>query len=315
MMDTELIEIAGLSVELVRNPIKNLHIGVYPPTGRVRVAAPPAISEDAVRVAVVTRLGWIKKKQRELEGQARQPERRYVSGETHFVFGKPLRLLVQPNDKNRCAIRPGASDRLTMLVPAGSTTDMKARWMATWYRSQLREKAAPRVARWSGRLGVPMPRWGIRLMKTKWGSCNPEQGLVWLNLDLAKKPVAALDYVILHDDGPFRVTATRRALPEYPRSAHAGMAANPAGPQCATSFGMKQGPKVRFLFPLWDGPDVGPSPLGQVNKCRGLAEPSTACRCLSGPKRLTWKSPQPRFGSVDRHTVPRETRSGRWPIL
>lgn len=203
MMNTELIDIAGLLVELIRKPIKNLHIGVYPPAGRVRVAAPLAISEDAVRVAVVTRLGWIKKKQREFEGQARQPERRYVSGETHFVFGKPLRLLVQPNDRNRCAIRIDASDRLTMLVPEGSTIDYKAKWMETWYRSQLREKTAPRIAKWSDRLGMSMPRWGIKLMKTKWGSCNPEKGLVWLNLDLAKKPLAALDYVILHEMAHF----------------------------------------------------------------------------------------------------------------
>ncbi len=75
--------------------------------------------------------------------------------------------------------------------------------MATWYRSQLREKAAPRIAKWSDRLGVLMPRWGIRLMKTKWGSCNTEKGLVWLNLDLAKKPLAALDYVILHEMAHF----------------------------------------------------------------------------------------------------------------
>jgi predicted metal-dependent hydrolase len=199
MMNTELIEIAGLSVELVRKPIKNLHIGVYPPAGRVRVAAPPAISEDAVRVAVVTRLGWIKKKQREFEGQARQPERRFVSGETHFVFGKPFRLMVQPSRQYRCRIHPDASNRLTMTVQAGSTPDQKAHWMGMWYRSQLREKAAPRIAKWSHRLGVPMPRWGVRLMKTKWGSCNPEKGSIWLNLELAKKPLAALDYVILHE--------------------------------------------------------------------------------------------------------------------
>lgn len=198
-----MIEIAGLSVELVRKPIKNLHIGVYPPAGRVRVAAPPAISEDAVRVAVVTRLGWIKKKQREFEGQARQPERRYVSGETHFVFGKPLRLLVRPNSKNRCVIQPETSDRLTMTAPEDSTTDQKANWMAAWYRGQLREKAAPRIVKWSDRLGVPVPRWGIKVMRTKWGSCNPDTARVWLNLDLAKKPLAALDYVILHEMAHF----------------------------------------------------------------------------------------------------------------
>ena len=203
MMNTELIEIAGLSVELVRKPIKNLHIGVYPPAGRVRVAAPPAISKDAVRVAVVTRLGWIKKKQREFEGQARQSERLYVSGETHFVFGKPLRLVVMANDTNRCAIRLDASYRLTMTVPAGSTIGQKAHWIAAWYRRQLRERAAPRVQKWSERLGLPEPHWGIKLMRTKWGSCNPDKALVWLNLELAKKPLAALDYVILHEMAHF----------------------------------------------------------------------------------------------------------------
>ncbi|WP_167621965.1 M48 family metallopeptidase [Paracoccus sp. AK26] len=203
MMNTELIEIAGLSVELVRKPIKNLHIGVYPPAGRVRVAAPPAISEDAIRVAVLTRLGWIRKKQREFEGQARQAQRLYVSGETHFVFGKPLRLLVQTNSKNHCVIQSDAADRLTMRVPEGSTTDQKARWMSEWYRGQLRERAASRILKWSERLEVSVPKWGIRLMKTKWGSCNPDRGIVWLNLDLAKKPLAALDYVILHEVAHF----------------------------------------------------------------------------------------------------------------
>lgn len=203
MMNTEIIDIAGLSVELVRKPIKNLHIGVYPPSGRVRVAAPPAISEDAIRVAIVTRLGWIKKKQREFAEQARQPERRYVSGETHFVFGKPLRLLVQPNSKNNCRIQLDAADRLTMLVPAGSTVDQKAHWMAIWYRAQLRERASPRITKWSDRLSVPIPRLGIRLMKTKWGSCNLEKRLMWLNLSLAQKSLVALDYVILHEMAHF----------------------------------------------------------------------------------------------------------------
>tara|TARA_R110000796_G_scaffold10324_2_gene34402 strand:- start:3786 stop:4496 length:711 start_codon:yes stop_codon:yes gene_type:complete len=202
-MNTEQIEIAGLVVELVRKPIKNLHIGVYPPAGRVRVAAPPAISEDAVRVAVVTRLGWIKKKQREFAGQARQSERRYVSGETHFVFGKPLRLLVKSAHGNRCVIQQDASDRLRITVPKGSTADQRARWVSAWYRRQLKEKAAPRILKWSERLGVPAPHWGVKLMRTKWGSCNPDKGLVWINLDLAKKPLPALDYIILHEMAHF----------------------------------------------------------------------------------------------------------------
>ncbi|PTE14526.1 M48 family metallopeptidase [Pseudogemmobacter blasticus] len=203
MMSTEVIEIAGLSVELVRKPIKNLHIGVYPPAGRVRVAAPPAISEDAVRVAVVTRLDWIKKKQREFEGQARQSERRFVSGETHYLFGKPLRLLEKPTTTKSWMILPETSGRLTMVVPEGATADQKARWFAVWSREQLRERAEPRIAKWADRLSLPRPWWGMKQMRTKWGSCNPDKGLVWINLELAKKPLSALDYVILHEIAHF----------------------------------------------------------------------------------------------------------------
>lgn len=198
-MSTELLEIAGLSVELIRKPIKNLHIGVYPPNGRVRVAAPPAISEDAIRVAVVTRLGWIKKKQREFEGQARQTERQYVSGETHFFFGRPLRLMVKTSATRRGSIQPEGSDRLIMTVPEEATSQQKALWFKDWSRTQLRDRASPRVAKWAERLGVPTPRWGIKRMRTKWGSCNPEKGLIWLNLDLAQKPLQSLDYVVLHE--------------------------------------------------------------------------------------------------------------------
>ena len=199
MTSTDLIEIAGLSVELVRKPIKNLHIGVYPPAGRVRVAAPAAISEDAIRVAVVTRLGWIKKKQREFAGQARQTDRTYVSGETHYVFGKPLRLQVRSGETRGCEILRDGSDRLVMLVPDGATVEQRAGWLADWYRRELKSRAGQRVEDWSVRLGVATPQWGIRQMRTKWGSCNPDRGLIWLNLDLAKKPLQALDYVILHE--------------------------------------------------------------------------------------------------------------------
>lgn len=202
-MSTERIDIAGLSVELVRKQIKNLHIGVYPPNGRIRVAAPPAISEDAIRVAVVTRLAWIKRKQHAFLQQARQPERRFLSGETHFLFGKALRLTVQETATKTCRIETNPSDRLMMKVPEGSTRDQKARWLTAWYRARLRERAAARISRWAEELGVPMPRWGIKVMRTKWGSCNPEKGLIWLNLDLAMKPLYALDYVILHEMAHF----------------------------------------------------------------------------------------------------------------
>lgn len=99
----------------------------------------------------------------------------------------------------RCSIQPEGSDRLIMTVPEHATSQQKALWFKAWYRAQLRDRASPRVAKWAERLGVPTPRWGIKLMRTKWGSCIPEKGIVWLNLHLVQKPLVSLDYLILHE--------------------------------------------------------------------------------------------------------------------
>lgn len=203
MKNTEILELSGHSVEVVRKRIKNLHIGVYPPLGHVRVAAPPHISTDAIRLALVQRLSWIKKKRLEFLNQARETERRYVSGETHFVFGRPLRLQVSPVEGRQYSISTKSGDRLFMSAPKSSTCVSRQRWLEAWYRNELLQRAKPRVENWAGRLGVSYPRIGIRKMRTKWGSCNPDKQIVWLNLDLAKKPLDCLDYVILHEMAHF----------------------------------------------------------------------------------------------------------------
>ncbi len=203
MTNTDTLDIAGLTVEIVRKKIKNLHIGVYPPDGRVRAAVPPAMSEDAVRVAVLSRLGWIRRKQKEFARQEREPRRRFVSGETHHVFGRPYRLAVHEEVGRSHAITVSPGDRLDVAVPHGATAGQIERWLDAWYREALKRKAEPRIAKWVERLGVSEPTWGVKRMKTKWGSCNPDKGNVWINLELAKKPLQCLDYVILHEMAHF----------------------------------------------------------------------------------------------------------------
>lgn len=202
-MNTEAIDIAGLRVEVVRKRIANLHVGVYPPDGRVRVAAPIALSDDAVRIAVLTRFQWIKKQQLAFLSQERETSRSYVSGETHYVFGSPYRLVLKEAPGNRRSFEITADKRIKMIIPSGSTSLQRGRWMQHWYRKSLKEKVQPRVQKWADDLELPMPRFGIKKMKTKWGSCNPSKGLIWLNLDLAKKPIACLEYVILHEMAHF----------------------------------------------------------------------------------------------------------------
>ena len=198
-MNTEISQIGGIDVEILRKKIKNLHIGCYPPEGRVRVAAPLHVSSDAIRIAVLSRLSWIRRKQAQFQRQERQTPRRYVSGETHFLFGRPLRLEVEVWEKMVHRISRSGNDRLRLMVPVESTPDQLGRWLDAWLKAELRKFAAPRMSLWSDRLGVMPAKWGIRPMKTKWGSCNPEKAIIWLNSELVKKPERMIDYVIVHE--------------------------------------------------------------------------------------------------------------------
>ena len=192
------LRVGGVEVDVVRKAIKHLHVGVYPPAGRVRVAAPLAVSDDAVRLAVVSRLGWIRRQQAQFVAQLREGAREMVSGESHYVFGRRLRLRVVERD-GPGRVAPRGCTVLELQVPPGATREARERVLHRWYRARLRERIPPLLARWQPLLGVEPKAWGIRRMRTKWGSCNVGAGRVWLNLELAKKPEACLEYVLVHE--------------------------------------------------------------------------------------------------------------------
>lgn len=192
------ITVGDLDVEVVRKPIKNLHLGVYPPNGRIRVAAPVGVSDEAVRLAVVTRMGWIKRQQSKFVAQPRQSKRSYVSGESHFFFGQRYRLnVIDGAPAGRVCLRNARS--LDLHVRSGSDLATRARVFQDWYRRELRNGATPMIQMWSDAFGLKVPQWGIKRMKTKWGTCNIHAKRVWLNLELAKKPPQCLEYVIVHE--------------------------------------------------------------------------------------------------------------------
>jgi predicted metal-dependent hydrolase len=197
-MNTKSLEIGGLQVELVRKSIKNLHLGVYPPDGRVRVAAPPTVSDEAVRLAVITRIGWINRQRDKFLQQARESERAYVSGETHFHLGQRyrLRLVEQPG---RSGIRLTSDRRLELRLPAGRGREDRERVVHRWQREELRARGHILAAEWAVRLGVDVPAVGIKRMKTKWGTCNLGANRIWLNLELIKKSPECLSYLVLHE--------------------------------------------------------------------------------------------------------------------
>lgn len=192
------IEISGIPVEVVRKDIKNLHVGVYPPNGRVRVAAPLRLNEDAVRLAIVTRLGWIRRQQAKFQQQERQSEREMVTGETHYLWGRRYRLDVI-EDHLPPTVRQITNRRLELRVRPGSGRAHREQVMTRWYRDVLQEEAALLISKWKRRIGVRLNEWGIRRMKTRWGTCNREAGRIWLNLELAKKPPSCLELIVVHE--------------------------------------------------------------------------------------------------------------------
>ena len=191
------LTVAGIDVDVVYKDIKNLHIGVYPPVGQVRVAAPRQLDDDQVRLAVVHRLPWIKRHQQQLNSAQRQSVREMVTGESHYVWGSRYRLKVIERHGRAHVELDG--DRLLLYVPEGTVADRRRTLLDRWYRAQLRRVVPDVLSRWEPKIGVKVPKWTIRRMKTKWGSCNRETGHIWFNVELAKKHPDCLEYLAVHE--------------------------------------------------------------------------------------------------------------------
>lgn len=191
--------VGDLHVEVVRKDIKNLHVGVYPPDGRVRVAAPHRLTDEAIRMAVITRIGWIRKQKRQFAEKTRVSPREYVERESHFFMGRRYLLeVVEGSQKQTIEIVGNKTLRMN-LVGTETTTENRQRFLDAWYRQNLREHVRDLVPKWEEAMGVEVRDWRIRKMKTRWGSCSIDAGRVWLNLELAKKPQSCIEYILVHE--------------------------------------------------------------------------------------------------------------------
>ncbi|AQP47273.1 metal-dependent hydrolase [Tessaracoccus aquimaris] len=191
------LTIRGIEIDVIYKDIKNLHIGVYPPLGRVRVAAPTRLNDDQVRLAVIQRLPWIKRQREQLKAAPRQTEREMITGESHYVWGLRKRLkVVERNGRTHLEVD---GDRLLLYTPGEATAEQRRTALDQWYRGQLREAIPAVLNTWEQKLEVSVPKWTIRRMKTKWGSCNRETRHLWFNVELAKKHPDCLEYVVVHE--------------------------------------------------------------------------------------------------------------------
>jgi predicted metal-dependent hydrolase len=185
-------------VDVVRKDIKNLHLAVYPPDGRVRVAVPLLIDDEAVRLAVISKLAWIKRQRAKFQGQERQSAREYVYRESHYYWGNRYLLNVVYHDAPPQVVVRNKTT-LDLFVRPDSDTAQRERVLLAWYRQQLKAAIPPLISKWEPIIGVDVADWGVKRMKTKWGSCTIEARRIWLNLELVKKPPRCLEYITVHE--------------------------------------------------------------------------------------------------------------------
>lgn len=191
------INLGDIAVDVVLKDIKNLHLSVHPPTGRVRISAPMRMRIDTIRVFAISKLDWIKQQQTKLRGQERETPRDYVDRESHYVWGKRYLLTVSPRDEPPSIEL--THNRMLLRVRPGTDEDKRQALVEEWYREQLREAVPALLARWQPLLGVRVERFFVQRMKTKWGSCNHKAHTIRLNTELAKKPAECLEYIVLHE--------------------------------------------------------------------------------------------------------------------
>jgi predicted metal-dependent hydrolase len=191
------INLGDIAVDVVLKDIKNVHLSVHPPTGHVRISAPKRMRLDTIRVFAISKLDWIKEQQAKLRKQERETPREYVERESHSVWGK--RYLLQVFESNEPPAIAVKHTRMLLRVRPGTGEDRRRELVDGWYRHQLRMAVPPLLARWQPLLDVKVERFFVQRMRTKWGSCNPGARSIRLNTDLAKKPRACLEYIVVHE--------------------------------------------------------------------------------------------------------------------
>jgi predicted metal-dependent hydrolase len=195
--DVSQIQLGDIAVDVVLKDIKNVHLSVHPPTGRVRISAPKRMRLDTIRVFAISKLAWIRQQQTKLRNQERETPREYLERESHYVWGKRhLLTVIEGDGPPSIEIK---HSRLLLQVPPRTGEEKRQALVEAWYREQLKEAVPPLLARWQQLLRVSVQRFFVQRMKTRWGSCNPRTGTIRLNTDLAKKPRGCLEYLVVHE--------------------------------------------------------------------------------------------------------------------
>lgn len=189
--------LGDIKIELIQKGIKNVHLSILPPNGKVRIAAPAHLSEETIRLYAISKLSWIKKQQHKIRSQERESKREFINKETHYFQGRKYLLrVIEANEPARVFLN---KKFLELHVRPKTDTARRQALLNSWYRDQLKDLVAGYITKWEQIIPVKVRDFGIRRMKTKWGTCNIEAGRIWINLELAKKPLQCLEYIVVHE--------------------------------------------------------------------------------------------------------------------
>ena len=191
------VKIGEIAVDVIRKKIKNIHLSVHPPSGRVTISAPSRLSLDHVRLFAISKVGWIRQQQKKLTSQKRESPREYLNRESHYVWGERYLLKIVHSD--RSPFVELSHRKMILRIREGWSQSQKKEFIELWYRQQMKETLPLIIKKWEPRMKVKVNRFFVQKMKTQWGSCNSHSQNIRLNTELAKKPRELLEYVIVHE--------------------------------------------------------------------------------------------------------------------
>jgi predicted metal-dependent hydrolase len=195
--DMEKLKLGNITIDVIKKDIKNMHLSVHPPTGRVRISAPQRLDIDTIRIFATSKLNWIKKHQTNIKNQQREAPREYINRESHYFRGKRYLLkIIEHNAPPEVELKHST---IELYVRPKSDRNKRKEILDEWYRKHLKEVTPSIIEKWEKKIGVMVREFGIKKMKTKWGTCNRQAKRIWLNLELAKKPLECLEYIIVHE--------------------------------------------------------------------------------------------------------------------
>lgn len=192
------IKISNIDIEILKKNIKNIHLSVHPPEGRVRLAVPEKMDDEAIRIFAISKLSWIKKQKSKFNLQERQTAREFLSGESHYFLGSRYLLNVLETTGKQC-VELKNNKEINLYARSNSSIEKREKIMNEWYREQLKRIIPEYIDKWEPIIGVEVEEWGVKQMKTKWGSCNAQKSRIWINLELAKKNPKLIEYIVVHE--------------------------------------------------------------------------------------------------------------------